>query len=237
MRIIDCFIFYNEVDLLKYRLKLLKHVVDTFVIVESNQTFIGSPKELYLPKELLSEFNVIHIVVDFTSKSAWENEKLQRNAIEGGVKQLQLHSSDVLTITDLDEIPDPEMLQKVKSGEIIVTLNSMELDLYYYNLQNKIGKWLLAKILKFENFKEPEALRRTDCPIIPRAGWHLSYFGNPEFIANKIKNFSHQEYNSTAFTDIVLISERVKNKKDLFNRPIISLGESDYRPPNYPLSI
>ena len=41
MKIIDCFIFYNEVDILEYRLKTLNEVVDYFIIVESRQTFIG----------------------------------------------------------------------------------------------------------------------------------------------------------------------------------------------------
>ena len=36
-------------------------------------------------------------------------------------------------------------------------------------------------------------------------GWHLSYFGDSEFISNKLKNFAHQEYNSKEFTDISVI--------------------------------
>lgn len=38
MAIYDCFTFFNEIELLEWRLKLLDEVVDYFVIVESNMT-------------------------------------------------------------------------------------------------------------------------------------------------------------------------------------------------------
>ena len=40
----DCFIFFDEFDLLEIRLTLLDDVVDYFVIVESNFTFSGKKK-------------------------------------------------------------------------------------------------------------------------------------------------------------------------------------------------
>jgi beta-1,4-mannosyl-glycoprotein beta-1,4-N-acetylglucosaminyltransferase len=45
MQIIDCFIFYNELELLTYRLNLLNNIVDYFVIVESTHTFTGKEKK------------------------------------------------------------------------------------------------------------------------------------------------------------------------------------------------
>ena len=46
-KIIDCFIFYNEVDLLTYRLNILNDIVDYFVLVESTHTHVGKPKQLF----------------------------------------------------------------------------------------------------------------------------------------------------------------------------------------------
>lgn len=46
-KIIDCFIFYNELDLLNYRLNILNEVVDYFILVESIQTFVGKEKPLH----------------------------------------------------------------------------------------------------------------------------------------------------------------------------------------------
>ena len=39
MKIIDSFIFYNELDLLNYRLSILNDYVDYFIIVESKYTY------------------------------------------------------------------------------------------------------------------------------------------------------------------------------------------------------
>ena len=47
VKIIDCFTFYNELDLLKYRLTLLNSVVDYFVLVESTNTHVGKEKTLF----------------------------------------------------------------------------------------------------------------------------------------------------------------------------------------------
>lgn len=37
-RIYDCFVFFNEVDILKIRIEELKNVVDKFVLVEATKT-------------------------------------------------------------------------------------------------------------------------------------------------------------------------------------------------------
>ena len=55
-------------------------------------------------------------------------------------------------------------------------------------------------------------------PKIPNAGWHLSYFMSPEEIAEKIKAFSHTEFNEPQYTDLTSIKNAIMNGKDLFRR-------------------
>ena len=45
--LVDCFIFYNELDILKKRLRYLDSVVDKFVLVESTVTHRGEEKKLF----------------------------------------------------------------------------------------------------------------------------------------------------------------------------------------------
>ena len=45
--IYDCFIVFNELDLLEMRLNILNDVVDRFVVVEGTKTHTGKPKLLY----------------------------------------------------------------------------------------------------------------------------------------------------------------------------------------------
>ena len=47
MKVIDCFTFFNELDLLEFRLKFLDQHVDMFVVAESNLTHSGKPKPYY----------------------------------------------------------------------------------------------------------------------------------------------------------------------------------------------
>ena len=42
--VIDCFLFFDEIDLLEIRLNELKDVVDVFVLTESPYTFTGKEK-------------------------------------------------------------------------------------------------------------------------------------------------------------------------------------------------
>ena len=39
MKIVDVFPFFNELDLLEIRLRLLNKIVDKFVLIDSNRTF------------------------------------------------------------------------------------------------------------------------------------------------------------------------------------------------------
>tara|TARA_B110000977_G_C11045009_1_gene480213 strand:+ start:95 stop:1927 length:1833 start_codon:yes stop_codon:yes gene_type:complete len=255
-KIIDCFTFYNELDMLTYRLNILNDVVDYFVLVESMYTFVGKEKTLFYQenKQLFEKFNhkIIHIIVDdFPHKypniniengEQWINERYQRDCISRGIDELSLQKNDVITITDLDEIPNPKILEQIKNKDIVVDINILELDLYYYNLHSKMDHlWYHTKILTFEKYNELnigcDKIRFYKCHIIKNAGWHLSYFGNEKFIKNKLENFSHQEFNKVEFTDEKLIKERINNGKDLFDRPIriinIQIEDNDNLPPAY----
>ena len=133
MKIIDCFIFYNELDLLTYRFNLLNDIVDYFIIVESTHTFIGKEKKLVFNenKHLFENFSdkIIHIIVDdlpykhpninIGNNDVWNNEFFQRNAISRGISYIKnLDQSDVIILADLDEIPDPYTLDKIKKVKL-----------------------------------------------------------------------------------------------------------------------
>jgi beta-1,4-mannosyl-glycoprotein beta-1,4-N-acetylglucosaminyltransferase len=98
MKIIDAFTFYNELDLLLYRLTALDHVVDYFIIVEATKTHTGKDKELFFEnnKHLYEKFlpKIIHIidedllVPDISAGQQWYNEIHQRDDIYRGLQIL-----------------------------------------------------------------------------------------------------------------------------------------------------
>jgi beta-1,4-mannosyl-glycoprotein beta-1,4-N-acetylglucosaminyltransferase len=256
-KIIDCFTFYNEMDLLTYRLNILNDVVDYFVIVEATHTFIGKEKMLFFNenKHLFEKFHekIIHIIVDdfpykypninIYKSEQWVNENFQRDQIKRGLDKLYLNDEDIITITDLDEIPDPNTLLKIKNNEIKIDINTLRLDFYYYNLNSKIYNevWNKTKIISFKKYKELSiscnSIRHIDCQYIDNGGWHLSYFGDSKFIKNKIEQFAHQEYNNDHYTNIEKIETRVKSFSDLYDRNgnIVktSINDNTYLPPEY----
>jgi beta-1,4-mannosyl-glycoprotein beta-1,4-N-acetylglucosaminyltransferase len=257
MKIIDCFTFYNELDLLTYRLNLLNNIVDYFVIVEAKYTHVGKEKPLFFDdnKHLFENFNnkIIHIIVnDFPYKypnvnidngDVWKNEIFQRNAISCGINHIKdLSESDLIIISDLDEIPDPNTLNKIKKGNIIVDINILEMDLYYYNLNTRINeKWLHSVIISYEKYNKSKLscndIRMLNCSKILNGGWHLSYFGDKFFIQNKIQNFAHQEFNKSDYIDLEKIENRVKNSSDAFDRNSniekIKIEDNKYLPIDY----
>ena len=49
-------------------------------------------------------------------------------------------------------------------------------------------------------------------------GWHFSFLQSPKDIAEKIKSYSHGEFNTKDNVDIKKINEKIKNNIDVFNR-------------------
>lgn len=238
MKIIDCFTFYNELDLLTYRLNLLNDYVEYFVIVEARQTHTGKDKPLFFEenKQLYEKFNekIIHYVVDLpykyekdniTRDESWHNENFQRNVISDCLStKINTSELDIIIISDLDEICNPRVLYNIKEGSLVVDINTLEMDLYYYNLNTIIPtKWRHPKIMSYKKYKELNKtfsdIRLQYYPSILSGGWHLSYFGDEHFISNKIKNFAHTEFNLPEITDLESIKEKIENQKDLYNRP------------------
>lgn len=249
-KILDCFIFYNELDLLYYRLTLLGPIVDNFVLVESKKTFASNDKQLfYNDLKHLMPYNdkIIHIILDELpfSDNCWGNEYFQRNSIHSGINQLQLQDSDIIIISDVDEIPNPTVLQNIKNSNLVIDdVYCLQQDFYYYNLTCKHSShWTLPKILDFKTYITKIESKPQNCRtiasnnVIANGGWHLSYFGNIDFVKNKLNNFSHQEYNTVVFNHDSHIDFCINNCKDLFNRHIdikkINLNDNDNLPPNF----
>lgn len=207
MLLVDCFIFYNELDLLEYRLKTYGDVVDYFVIVEATDTIQGEPKPLFFGdnKDRFKEYlhKIVHVVVkdmpnDLTD--AFVNEGFQRNCIDRGLQMLPLSPDDLILISDADEFPNKELLQAIKN----IGLNDMYVllqDYYMYSINYKIyDKWYYAKILPFGVYcekydRKPQHIReiqqhQTECNYLTKGGWHFSYFGRPEVLWQKINAFS-----------------------------------------------
>ena len=85
MKVYDCFIFNNELDLLELRLNILDPYVDKFIITDGDTTFSGNPKEsVYLKnKERFSKWEekIIHNYIKIPQlPDTWAREIYSRNS-------------------------------------------------------------------------------------------------------------------------------------------------------------
>ena len=120
MKLIDCFMYFDEDLVLDIRLNTLNDKVDKFVIVEATKNHAGEDKKLNFKIENFSKFKnkIKYIVVDDlplnvkSPKKGWhENharDQFQRNSIERGYKDFS--DDDLIMISDIDEIPNPKKI-------------------------------------------------------------------------------------------------------------------------------
>lgn len=133
--LVDCFTFFNELDLLEIRLNHLYEVVDRFVIVEATKTHQFKDKPLFYEenKQRFEKFadKIVHVIVDSYPENpdgnTWIYEHHQRNAILEGLKDL---SEDVtIMISDLDEIPSHDSIKHALTKKGIRIFRQ---DAFYY---------------------------------------------------------------------------------------------------------
>jgi beta-1,4-mannosyl-glycoprotein beta-1,4-N-acetylglucosaminyltransferase len=112
LAIYDCFMFFNELELLELRLRELSAVVDRFVLVEATRTHSNRPKPLVYAenRDRFRAFadRIVHVVVDDApdTSDAWAIEKFQR---DGVLRDLAgCRADDVILLSDVDEIPSPD---------------------------------------------------------------------------------------------------------------------------------
>ena len=205
-RVVDAFMMYNELDMLKYRLTVMDPYVDQFVICECPVSFAGAPKPLFFEKNkhLFEPWlhKITHLVWSGHRSNvedlddSWYNENTQRNYLLHGLKDLS--PNDIVIISDLDEIISPKILERL--DDILGTrpIVALSMDLYYYDIEHFLpDPWKFARIARYSFVRDvtPHKCRNTTRkdPVVKDAGWHMSFFGNDAFIVNKTKNYAHLE--------------------------------------------
>jgi beta-1,4-mannosyl-glycoprotein beta-1,4-N-acetylglucosaminyltransferase len=239
MKIFDCFNFFNELDLLEFRMKFLDPYVDYFVIAESNLTHSGHPKPYHL-RDNMDRFapwihKIIYIPIEQSTKglifseqknydpesASWKLEKEQRNALLQSSTLMK--ESDIVLLSDLDEIPSVWGIKKALRISKPAAF-SLLFHVHYLNCQHsKDIRWWKGSIMATAGqFKEitPQGLRdnRDVYPSLPDAGWHFSFMGGAEKIRQKLQAFAHVEYSSEDFTALQHIEEAISQGKDVLKR-------------------
>jgi beta-1,4-mannosyl-glycoprotein beta-1,4-N-acetylglucosaminyltransferase len=141
----DCFVFYNEIDLLEIRLNELNEVVDYFVLVEGEKTFQGKDKILFYDEnkdnQNLVKFKdrIIHLKVpssEFISEKegcrlfSLANESMSFNYIRHGLHNAK--DDDIIIVGPLDEIPKASTIKKLMDGGSFNSPKFFWISVHYY---------------------------------------------------------------------------------------------------------
>jgi len=178
MKIFDCFMYFDEEQVLDLRLNVLYKDVDYFVIVESIYNHKGEKRDLLFDIQKFQKFSdkIIYLIYDKIPKlvkpinnSENENDKdgkyimnalyrenAQRNYILKGLKNAK--KDDLILISDVDEIPK---LSSINLNYIKDEIILFKQDMFYYkyNLALPNFKWTGTKAVKKKRLISPQWLR------------------------------------------------------------------------------
>lgn len=202
--VIDVFYILNELDLLEIRLNILDKYVDKFIIVESTETFSGISRELVYPKneERFKKWKekIIYYVVDdypeddeiyemgFNSpntnygNSYWMREFYIKEAVR---RIMDFKDDDIIFISDIDEIWNPELTYTPKGTEVI---KPRQLPYIYYLNQRTNEDWFgwtgtvctLYKTIKDGIINHLRTDDLTKFTVLENGGWHFNALGGRE---------------------------------------------------------
>lgn len=200
MRIFQCFMFHDELDLLEIRLKETYELCDRFVIGEATTTHQGNPKPLWYAdnKERFSPFKdkIKHLVIANLPRGSntWVAENYQRNALLPGIADAD--PDDVIFLCDADEIPSatsiPKCIRRFDEFEFV----RLGMQHYIYYLNMRLGSWLNAFFFRFSTFSDKiHSLQRARTGHLSDVrqcvhwdGWHFSFLGGVEGVKRKAQN-------------------------------------------------
>ena len=213
MRVFDCCLFHNELELLELRLHTHRPWAHAHVVVESPRTFSNLPKPIRLNPQApaFAPFSdtLRHIIADgipFPQASGKKLGKAARMEINGQQwEQAKLgmadaEPGDMILLSDLDEILRPEAIEQAKSmvARGPVRFNTT---LYTYALNGfRAPRWfgpvagLARDVLKGSLWTYRQSLRNTAEQAIYGAGWHFSSLGTVEQVHEKLRAAAHTEW-------------------------------------------
>ena len=205
-RIWDTLPYWDEQDMLRLHLEEVGPYVHKVIITEARTTFRGDPKPLYFDHAAFAEWDdkIIHVVADIPeTDSAWAREFAQRDAAWGALIDAGAELEDLVIIGDTDEIPSLGALSwrgwPVCALQMRTTLHAVDWivpDWYRLPTQTVLAtvRWLKSQHGQLAKVRQD----RQPYPVLQNGGWHFSWTGGPEKMADKlVTGTSHTEIAGT----------------------------------------
>ena len=241
--IIKPFLFKNELDLLEIQLEELYEYVDYFILLETERSFQNTIRKDYGTYEKNSsrfhqyEDKILYTKLDknqydpnYKYASPRERRNYNYEILKEVVRNYDFPDNTIVLYGDCDEFPNRDIVKQIKEEKIRVeenTIMNLQMDLYYFyfNYICTSHPWNGFKLVSLPLFlKHPiyEVIRcahdREQLPTIQNAGWHYSYFGDVDYVLDKINTLSHVENKTEKIMNRNNILESMKTGRDIYFR-------------------
>ena len=248
--------YFDEEVVLDLRLNTLDRYVDYFVIVESTFTHRGDRRNLKFDHKKFEKFKdkIIYLTFDKEPdgiEAVYENdnegeksrkyilnaakrENGQRDYIVNGLQNAS--SEDLILISDVDEIPNLEVINLDNLKEKILMFQQ---DMFYYKFDLKLPNmvWSGTKGCRKKDLLSPQWLRNikdkkyslfrldiifskikyNSIKFIKKGGWHFSNIKSPEEIEHKLKSYLHHREFDEEPLSLDQIDSIIKNKQAIYD--------------------
>jgi beta-1,4-mannosyl-glycoprotein beta-1,4-N-acetylglucosaminyltransferase len=162
----------------------------------------------------------------------FQREVYQRDSVINPLLEIAL-DDDIIIMSDLDEIPNPEKFTEIFSNLKDDNLIHCKQKWYMYYLNNYCDKdWFGTHVCKFKYLKQysvdllqyhkEDLTQQSGGPIIENAGWHFSFLGGEDNVKEKLEAYSYQGGRTAkvlSFLDKIFknrIKKRIENNEDIF---------------------
>lgn len=201
------------------------NVVDKFLILESNSTFTGLPKENVFENNRdrfeFAKDKIVYKQVDMRPLGKGEDpfvlEGLHRGAMNDLFREAGVQHGDWILMMDVDEIPSAHTVQLFKSCSGIPSPIHLQLRNYMYSFEFLLDmdSWR-GKAVKFP--AEYGHARASD-DMIADAGWHCSFcFRYLQDFQFKMQGYSHADrVHSSKMLDTDRIQKVICQGSDIFD--------------------
>jgi len=259
IKVYDVFYFFNELDLLEIRLNILDDFVDSFVLIEGAYTFGGVAKPShyknnierfakwnhkivhYWIENFESDADLLHLAKNHPNVGDGQQHWIREFYFKECAKKalVNLTDTDVVFISDLDEIWNPMQLKSLTDFSVSPVLRPVQLS-YYYFLNNRSNEhrsgWTGTAVCRYHTIRQScindlRSRHITKAREVLAGGWHFTYMGGAEGAKKKLIEQNHPVYNIYIET----IDQKVNSNMDYAGRNLqYWTDESDL--PDYLLS-
>ncbi len=209
-KIIDTFMFNDELDMLECRLTEIGDVIDHIVIVEADVTHQDKPKPLHFLEnrdrfapwlDKITQVTATGLPTASDDPDAWTRENAQREWIGVGLDRIGAADNDIVLQSDVDEIPRAFHVRNVRPNGLIafgMRFHPFAVDWLHPELWRGTvaGRAKMVKTLcGFRPFSRMRDCRNfAPCPPhMQDAGWHFTWVGGNDYAWRKLRAFCHPE--------------------------------------------